>query len=336
MVAQARRRQKPPLRAAKGTRSGANAGDARRGRVESAEPTRHSRKPPSFPQTTVIPADAGTQRKTKHAVYPPLRKAKETRSEANAGDARGGVIPVPQPVPPFPQTTVIPAHAGTQRKTNRAVYPPLRAAKGTRSEANAGDARGGIIPSPPPVPSFRRKPTLQRTKRPSRGAVRRRCPLSLANLPSPFQGEIKRGFQGEGDRGGRVAPFTGEMSEGQRGQAQNTPAISYESGQPHTMIPLITQHSDDVAEICRRHHVKRLEVFGSAAVGDFNPEKSDIDFLVEFDDSDEFLLFQTRRDLTQELESLFNRSVDIVILANVENPYFRTSVENTREPIFEA
>ena len=102
------------------------------------------------------------------------------------------------------------------------------------------------------------------------------------------------------------------------------------------MIPLITQHSDDVAEICRRHHVKRLDIFGSAAVGDFDPEKSDIDFLVEFDDSDEFLLFQTRRDLTQELESLFNRSVDIVIFANVENPYFRTSVENTIESIFEA
>ena len=39
------------------------------------------------------------------------------------------------------------------------------------------------------------------------------------------------------------------------------------------MIPLITQHSDQLAEICRRHHVKRLEVFGSAAVGDFNPQK---------------------------------------------------------------
>ena len=102
------------------------------------------------------------------------------------------------------------------------------------------------------------------------------------------------------------------------------------------MIPLITNHTDELAEICRHHHVKRLEVFGSAAVGDFDPNTSDIDFLVEFDDSDEFLLFQTRRDLTEELESLFNRSVDIVILANVENPYFRTSVENTREPIFEA
>ena len=48
------------------------------------------------------------------------------------------------------------------------------------------------------------------------------------------------------------------------------------------MIPLITQHSDDVAEICRHHHVKRLEVFGSAAVGDVNHDSSNIDFLVEY------------------------------------------------------
>ena len=102
------------------------------------------------------------------------------------------------------------------------------------------------------------------------------------------------------------------------------------------MIPLIANHADQLTEICRRHHVKRLEVFGSAAVGDFNPDTSDIDFLVVFDESEDISIFQTRRDLTQALESLFNRSVDLVIFANVENPYFRTSVENTREPIFEA
>ena len=101
------------------------------------------------------------------------------------------------------------------------------------------------------------------------------------------------------------------------------------------MIPLIQDHTDDIAEICRRHHVKRLEIFGSAAVGDFNPQTSDLDFLVEFDDSDQFSLFQTRKDLTQELETLFRRSIDLVIFANVENPYFRTSVESTRQPIFE-
>ena len=102
------------------------------------------------------------------------------------------------------------------------------------------------------------------------------------------------------------------------------------------MIPLITNHSDQLAEICRRHHVKRLDVFGSAAVGDFNSETSDIDFLVEFNESYITSLYQTRRDLTQDLESLFNRSVDLVIFSNVHNTYFRTSVEKTRESIFAA
>ena len=51
------------------------------------------------------------------------------------------------------------------------------------------------------------------------------------------------------------------------------------------MIPLVVNCTAELVEICRRHHVRRLEVFGSAAVGDFDPENSDIDFLVNFGDA---------------------------------------------------
>ncbi len=102
------------------------------------------------------------------------------------------------------------------------------------------------------------------------------------------------------------------------------------------MIQLIEDHSDKLAEICRRHHVKRLEVFGSAAVGDFNHETSDVDFLVEFNEPDITSLYETRKDFNQALETLFDRSVDLVIFANVPNPYFRKSVEQSRETVFEA
>ena len=102
------------------------------------------------------------------------------------------------------------------------------------------------------------------------------------------------------------------------------------------MIPLITQHSEELAEICRRHHVKRLEVFGSAAVGDFNPEISDLDFLVEFDEAVTGRRFQTRLELTDALQTLFGRHVDLVVYKNVVNPYFRKSVDATKEPIYEA
>lgn len=52
------------------------------------------------------------------------------------------------------------------------------------------------------------------------------------------------------------------------------------------MHTFIQQHQSAIAELCRRYHVQRLEVFGLAARGtDFTPESSDADFLVEFSPS---------------------------------------------------
>ena len=82
-------------------------------------------------------------------------------------------------------------------------------------------------------------------------------------------------------RAERLPPLVGEMSEGQRGRVPLPPTQPLNPTHTHTTIPLIAQHSDELTELCRRYHVKRLDVFGSAAVGDFNPDTSDIDFLVE-------------------------------------------------------
>jgi hypothetical protein len=49
------------------------------------------------------------------------------------------------------------------------------------------------------------------------------------------------------------------------------------------MFELTARHSKQIAELCRRFGVQRLDRFGSAARGDFNPETSDLDFLVLFD-----------------------------------------------------
>ncbi len=47
------------------------------------------------------------------------------------------------------------------------------------------------------------------------------------------------------------------------------------------MIPLIERHHAEIEALCRRFGVRRLEVFGSAATGDFRDATSDLDFLVE-------------------------------------------------------
>ena len=49
------------------------------------------------------------------------------------------------------------------------------------------------------------------------------------------------------------------------------------------MIDEIARNREELRALCRRFHVRRLDLFGSAARGDFDPERSDIDLLVEFD-----------------------------------------------------
>ena len=77
------------------------------------------------------------------------------------------------------------------------------------------------------------------------------------------------------------------------------------------MHPAIAEKRQAVAALCRRFGVRRLEVFGSAARGaDFDPRRSDADFLVSFvppvKDLSQFL------DFKEALEALLGRTVDLV------------------------
>ena len=103
--------------------------------------------------------------------------------------------------------------------------------------------------------------------------------------------------------------------------------------QRRKIIPLVASRKQQIRNLCRRHHVKRLDVFGSAVNGDFRPDESDIDFLVQFDDSPEGQQFETRFQLTEELKALFGRSVDLIDDSAIQNPYFREELDQTREPI---
>jgi hypothetical protein len=49
------------------------------------------------------------------------------------------------------------------------------------------------------------------------------------------------------------------------------------------MNALIRPHLDAVARLCRHHDVRRLALFGSAAREDFDPLRSDVDFLMDFE-----------------------------------------------------
>ena len=104
--------------------------------------------------------------------------------------------------------------------------------------------------------------------------------------------------------------------------------------QQRKIIPLVANRKQQIRTLCQRHHVKRLDVFGSAVNGDFHPDESGIDFLVQFDDSPEAQRFETRFQLTEELKTLSGRPVDLVDDSAIQNPYFREEVDQTREPIY--
>jgi predicted nucleotidyltransferase len=79
------------------------------------------------------------------------------------------------------------------------------------------------------------------------------------------------------------------------------------------MIADISSHREELRELCHRFHVRRLDLFGSAARGDFVPARSDLDFLVKFDSrAPEALLLRTFFRFKESLEALFCRSVDLV------------------------
>jgi uncharacterized protein with HEPN domain/predicted nucleotidyltransferase len=89
-----------------------------------------------------------------------------------------------------------------------------------------------------------------------------------------------------------------------------------------------------VAELCRRFHVRTLDVFGSAMTGRFDPARSDIDFLVEFEEARGEGYAKHWLGLEQGLAALFGRPVDLLCESSVENPFLRRSIEATKRRLF--
>lgn len=102
------------------------------------------------------------------------------------------------------------------------------------------------------------------------------------------------------------------------------------------MDRLITDNLDAIAGLCRRYHVVSLDVFGSAAAGGFDPQRSDVDLLVVFDDAMPIRRFPAYFGLKADLEALFGRKVDLVEPGGIRNAYYRRGIEATRERLYAA
>ncbi len=97
---------------------------------------------------------------------------------------------------------------------------------------------------------------------------------------------------------------------------------------------IIDNKRDLLIELCQRYRVGELDVFGSATTDDFDEEKSDIDFLVQFDETVKHDRFDNFFNLLEELKQLFHRPVDLVEPGGLKNPYFIEMVNKTKRKIY--
>jgi hypothetical protein len=102
------------------------------------------------------------------------------------------------------------------------------------------------------------------------------------------------------------------------------------------MIPAIANHGPELIELCRAHHVQRLEVFGSALTPDFDPDRSDFDFLVTFEELAPGSYAANFFSMKDALERLLGRPVDLVVESSIRNPWFRKGIEQSKALFYAA
>ena len=90
---------------------------------------------------------------------------------------------------------------------------------------------------------------------------------------------------------------------------------------------------DKIKTLCAKHKVNKLFVFGSVLKDTFTNE-SDIDFVVDFVKLDLSDYADNYFDLKDQLESIFNRPVDLLEEKGIRNPYLRKKIENEKHLIY--
>ena len=100
------------------------------------------------------------------------------------------------------------------------------------------------------------------------------------------------------------------------------------------MSARIAFDSAGVAAFCRKWRVTELALFGSVLRDDFG-DGSDVDVLVTFAPEASWDYFDWA-DMTEDLEAVFGRKVDLVEKDGLRNPFRRHSIMTTMEVVYEA
>jgi len=102
------------------------------------------------------------------------------------------------------------------------------------------------------------------------------------------------------------------------------------------MVEALENKRGDIAAVCARYGVVRMDVFGSALRDDFRPGDSDVDLLVEFAPREPYALAEAYFDMLDELRALLGVEVDLVMTGAVKNRYIALDIERSKQPFYAA
>jgi uncharacterized protein len=102
------------------------------------------------------------------------------------------------------------------------------------------------------------------------------------------------------------------------------------------MEPMLVSKQPQIAALCSQFGVSRLEVFGSASVGGFDPTSSDYDFVACFAPQPGVSMARRFLGFSDALEALLQRKVDLMTDRPIANPYLRAAVNASRKTVYAA
>ena len=96
---------------------------------------------------------------------------------------------------------------------------------------------------------------------------------------------------------------------------------------------IIEKNIDRIRDLCNKHNVRVLFVFGSFLTDKFK-KTSDIDFLVDFEKVDLYKYADNYFDFKSSLESILKRDIDLLEDKAIKNPYLRQNIDNSKKLIY--
>ncbi|MHC1704089.1 MAG: nucleotidyltransferase family protein [Tenuifilaceae bacterium] len=96
---------------------------------------------------------------------------------------------------------------------------------------------------------------------------------------------------------------------------------------------VISQHINQIIELCENNSVRALFAFGSITTDKFRAD-SDIDLVVDIDDNDPISYSDKYFNLKFQLEDILKRQIDLLEQKAIKNRFLRSEIDRTKVQIY--